>query len=83
MKQNDVNKRRTILTVTEAVETTLAASSFFSFRQRQEKGTEEVEKKNSDRNKYLQVVVTGQTCSHVQFNKKQRVRDEFTLVRKS
>ena len=30
MKQNDVNKWRTILTVTEAVETTLAASSFFN-----------------------------------------------------
>ena len=56
---------------------------FFKFQQWQEKGTGEVEKKNSARNKYLQVVVTGQTWSHVQFNKKQRVRDEFTLVRKS
>ena len=28
MKQNGVNKRRTILTVTEAVETTLASRSF-------------------------------------------------------
>ena len=33
---------------------------FFKFRQRQEKGTGEVEMKNSARNKYLQVVVTGQ-----------------------
>ena len=31
------------------------------FRQQQEKGTGEVEKKNSARNKYLQVMVTGQT----------------------
>ena len=30
MKQNGVNKRRTILTVTETVETTLAAGSFFN-----------------------------------------------------
>ena len=30
MKQNGVNKRRTILTVTEAVETTPAAGSFFN-----------------------------------------------------
>ena len=30
MKQNGVNKRRTILTVTEAVETTLAVRSFFN-----------------------------------------------------
>ena len=29
VKQNGVNKRRTIVTVTEAGETTLAASSFF------------------------------------------------------
>ena len=29
MKQNGVNKRGTILTVTEAVETTLAARNFF------------------------------------------------------
>ena len=68
MKQNGVNKQGTILTVTEAVETTLAARS-----REEEFGS----------NKYLQVVVTGQTGSHVQFNKKQRVRDEFTLVRKS
>ena len=34
---------------------------FFLFRQRQEKGRGEVEKKNSARNIYLQVVVTGQT----------------------
>ena len=34
---------------------------FFSFRQRQETGTGEVEKKNSARRKYLQVVVTDQT----------------------
>ena len=36
-------------------------NKFFKFRQRQEKGTGEVEKKNSARRKYLQVVVTGQT----------------------
>ena len=34
---------------------------FLKFRQRQERGTGEVEKKNSAQRKYLQVVITGQT----------------------
>ena len=42
---------------------------FFKFRQRKETGMGEVKKKSSTRRKYLQVVVTGQTWSHVQFNK--------------
>ena len=64
MKQNGVNKGRTILTVTEAVETTLAARSFFnsgSGRKQEREKSRRRKISREEEEKYLEVVVTGQT----------------------